>query len=171
MCDQGITVRHASISGSHLYERGEIGLKMVVARIRKVRRGEKGFTLVEMMVVLIIIAVLIALGIRAYIGYIGHAKMTKADGDITTIQAALDSYYSTNQMYPSSQVLLTSAGISSYEVTTLAGSGPAGTNPPYLYGLSAGSYFVSSITSVNGQYMVGTGTSGVSNPATLSIAQ
>jgi hypothetical protein len=74
-------------------------------------------------------------------------------------------------MYPSSQVLLTSAGISSYEVTTLAGSGPAGTNPPYLYGLSAGSYFVSSITSVNGQYMVGTGTSGVSNPATLSIAQ
>jgi general secretion pathway protein G len=136
-------------------------------------RGEKGFTLVEMMVVLIIIAMLIALGIWAYIGSVGVSKMTKASGEITTIQAALDAYYSTNMRYPLTQIQLTSAGISPYEVTTLAGSGPAGTNPPYLYGSVAagGPYFVSSITSVNGQYMVGTGTNGVSNPATLSIAQ
>jgi prepilin-type N-terminal cleavage/methylation domain-containing protein len=142
-------------------------------KIRKVMRGEKGFTLVEMMVVLIIIAMLIVLGIWAYIGSVGSAKMTNADGDITTIQAALDAYYSTNQSYPLTQIQLISAGISPYEVTTLAGSGPAGTNPPYLYGSAAagGPYFVSSITSVNGQYMVGNGTSGVSSPATLSIAQ
>jgi general secretion pathway protein G len=146
---------------------------MAIDKIRKIMRGEKGFTLVEMMVVLIIIAVLIALGIRAYIGYIGRAKMTKADGDITTIQAALDAYYSTNQAYPNGQPTLTSAGISSYEVTTLAGTGPAGTNPPYLYGSAAagGPYFVSSITSVNGEYMVGTGTNGISSPATLQTAQ
>jgi type II secretion system protein G len=147
----------------------------MVDKIRKVMRGEKGFTLVEMMVVLIIIAVLIALGIRAYVGYIGRAKMTKANGDITTIQAALDAYYSTNMGYPLTQVQLITAGISSYEVTTstAANSGPAGTNPPYLYGSAAavGPYFVSSVTSVNGQYMVGTGTSGVSGPATLNIAQ
>jgi general secretion pathway protein G len=145
----------------------------MVDRIRKAMRGEKGFTLVEMMVVLIIVAVLIALGIWAYIGSTYVAKMTQANGEITNIQAALDAYYSTNQSYPSSssQTQLISAGISSYEVTTAVGVGPAGTNPSYLYGLSDGSYFVSSITSVNGEYMVGTGTNGVSNPATLSIAQ
>jgi general secretion pathway protein G len=144
------------------------GGEMMIDKIRKVMRGEKGFTLVEMMVVLIIIAVLIALGIRAYIGYIGTAKMTKANGDITTIQAALDAYYSTNQVYPSSQSLLTSAGISSYEVS---GGAPNG-NPPYGYTAPSATpansqYRVYSITSVNGLYMEGIGTSGISSPATL----
>jgi general secretion pathway protein G len=148
------------------------GGEMMIDKIRKVMRGEKGFTLVEMMVVLIIIAVLIALGIRAYIGYIGTAKMTKANGDITTIQAALDAYYSTNQAYPTGtgttgQVLLTSAGISSYEVLCSGGTGPAGT-PPYTYYSSANStYKLYSITSVNGLSMEGMGTSGMSSPATL----
>ncbi len=66
-------------------------------KIRKFMRGEKGFTLIEMMVVLIIIAVLIGAGIRAYMGYIGRAKITKATGDISTMAAALDSYYQTQR--------------------------------------------------------------------------
>jgi general secretion pathway protein G len=149
------------------------GGEMMIDKIRKVMRGEKGFTLVEMMVVLIIIAVLIALGIRAYIGYIGSAKMTKASGDITTIQAALDAYYSTNQNYPTTSTGLTSAGVSSYEVlyssnnTYTPNSGPQSTTPPYVYYLSSGIYKVFSITTVNGAQMEGMGTNGVSGPATL----
>ena len=88
-------------------------------KIRKLMRGEKGFTLVEMMVVLIIIAVLIGAGIRAYMGYIGRAKITKATGDISTMAAALDSYYQTqpDQGYPNDgnggQTALSAAGIAS----------------------------------------------------------
>jgi general secretion pathway protein G len=143
------------------------GGEIMFDKIRKVMRGEKGFTLVEMMVVLIIIAVLIALGIRAYIGYIGNSKMTKASGDISTIQAALDSYYSQNQSYPMGQTQLTAAGVSSYEVN----GGGGVNNPPYTYttsGTNASKYDVYSITSVNANYMVGWGTSGISSPATLS---
>jgi general secretion pathway protein G len=140
--------------------------KIMVDKIRKVMSVEKGFTLVEMMVVLIIIAVLIALGIRAYVGYIGRAKMTKANGDITTIQAALDAYYAQNQSYPGAQSTLTSAGISSYEVN---GGGPVAGIPPYGYTFltTSGTYKVYTITSVNALYMEGIGTNGVSSPATL----
>jgi general secretion pathway protein G len=135
-------------------------------KIRKVMRGEKGFTLVEMMVVLIIIAMLVVLGIWAYIGSVGSAKMTNADGDITTIQAALDAYYSTNQIYPNNQSTLASAGISSYEVN---GGGPVAGIPPYGYTFltTSGTYKVYTITSVNALYMEGIGTNGVSSPATL----
>jgi type IV pilus assembly protein PilA len=92
--------------------------------MRKLLNGEKGFTLVEMMVVLIIITVLIALGIRMYIGYIAGAKVTKAKGDLTTMSAALDSYYATNQNYPQiNNTALTAAGLSTAEVTSQANGG------------------------------------------------
>jgi general secretion pathway protein G len=137
---------------------------MMIDKIKKIMRGEQGFTLVEMMVVLIIIAVLIALGIRAYIGYIGTSKLTKGNGDITTIQAALDSYYSTNQTYPTGQTALSSAGISSFEVNAVTTSNP--NNAPYGYSGGGSSYTVNMHATGNGEYMQGTGASGMSTPAT-----
>lgn len=104
-------------------------------KIRKLMSGEQGFTLVEMMVVLIIIAVLIGAGIRAYMGYIGRAKITKATGDISTMAAALDSYYQTqpDQGYPNDnnggQTALSAAGITS---TQCAYENPA-VGIPYVY--------------------------------------
>ena len=120
------------------------------------------------MVVLIIIAVLIGFGIRAYIGYIGKSKMTKADGDITTMQAALDAYYSTNQNYPQSQSALTMAGVSSYLVATVSATIPTGSLPYNYYPVSASTYKIFTITSVNGNYMEGIGTNGTSTSATLT---
>jgi general secretion pathway protein G len=63
-------------------------------------RDRRGFTMVEMMVVLIIIAVLIGVGIKFYLGYIEGSKITKAKGQISTMQAALDSYFAENGKYP-----------------------------------------------------------------------
>src|SRR5450830_1696913 len=73
--------------------------------ISRLLRNEKGFTMVEMMVVLIIIAVLIAGGIKFYLGYIENAKVTKAKAQISTMQAALDTYYAENGLYPSDTIL------------------------------------------------------------------
>lgn len=66
-------------------------------------RGERGFTMIEMMVVLIIIAVLMGVGIKFYSGYIDRAKVTKARGEVTTMAAALDAYYAehSDTGYPS----------------------------------------------------------------------
>jgi general secretion pathway protein G len=62
--------------------------------------NEKGFSMIEMMVVLIIIAVLIAGGIKFYLGYIENARVTKAKAQVSTMQAALDAYYAENAGYP-----------------------------------------------------------------------
>jgi prepilin-type N-terminal cleavage/methylation domain-containing protein len=131
----------------------------MIDKIRKVMRGEKGFTLVEMMVVLIIIAVLIGLGIRMYIGYIAGAKVTKAKGDMATLSAALDSYYATNQAYPSSyDTGLVLAGLSTAEV------GSSGTTGRLYTITTSGTpgYEIYTTTPPDGtNYVIATGAKGV----------
>ncbi len=87
---------------------------------KKLLRKEEGFTMVEMMVVLIIVAVLIAGGIRFYLGYIENSRVTKAKAQITTMQASLDSYYAENGAYPfgATEAILTSEMLNAGLVVT-----------------------------------------------------
>lgn len=86
--------------------------------IKRLFRNEAGFTMVEMMVVMVIIAALIAGGIKFYLGYIENARITKAKGEIAIMQAALDSYYAENGKYPETTDELKYAGIIPNDHTT-----------------------------------------------------
>lgn len=79
--------------------------------LRELLRKEKGFTMIEMMVVLIIIAVLVGGGARSYLGYIENARVTKAKTQLATMQAGLDAYYAEKAKYPNSEGELLNAGI------------------------------------------------------------
>lgn len=74
---------------------------------------EEGFTMIEMMIVLVIIAVLIAGGLKFYSGYIENARITKAKAQISNMQAALEAYYTENGSYPNRDQVsqLVSAGL------------------------------------------------------------
>lgn len=61
---------------------------------------ESGFTLMEMIVVLVIIGLLIAGGVSFYSGYIEHSKITKAKSQISVMQGAMDSWYAGQGAYP-----------------------------------------------------------------------
>ncbi|HHW40738.1 MAG TPA: prepilin-type N-terminal cleavage/methylation domain-containing protein [Syntrophomonadaceae bacterium] len=103
--------------------------------LKKYLRSEKGFTMIEMMVVLIIIAVLIAGGIKFYLGYIENSRVAKAKAQISTMQAALDAYYSENGAYPVSQDELLNAGMKASSTTssfTLDTKDPWGQNYKYV---------------------------------------
>jgi len=134
----------------------------------KFLRNEKGFTMIEMMVVLIIIGVLIAGGVRFYLGYIEGARITKAKGNINIMQAAMDSYYAQNYDYPVTTSELLDAGIiaSGENPFTLDTRDPWGNN--YKIDVIATSYSAytgtSTVEGQSGTYVCGTGMYGTSAP-------
>ena len=64
------------------------------------RRRSRGFTLLELMVVIVIIGVLAALVATNVLPRIGQAKVTAAQTDITSISNALKIYKLDNGRYP-----------------------------------------------------------------------
>ncbi|HEY5558230.1 MAG TPA: type II secretion system major pseudopilin GspG, partial [Steroidobacteraceae bacterium] len=63
-------------------------------------RRESGFTLIEIMVVLVIIAILSALIGPQILGRVDEARVTAAGQDIQTLGTALDFYRMDNFRYP-----------------------------------------------------------------------
>jgi general secretion pathway protein G len=72
------------------------------SRARGARRM-RGFTLIEIMVVVIIIGLLAAFIVPTVMSKVDDAKIAKAKGDIQTLEAALSMYYLDNSKYPTSE--------------------------------------------------------------------
>jgi general secretion pathway protein G len=68
----------------------------------RLRRTESGFTLIELMVVILIIGLLATIVVQNLKGATDKAKRIKAEADISAFKTALDRYYLDNGSYPSS---------------------------------------------------------------------
>jgi general secretion pathway protein G len=67
------------------------------------RNRQRGFTLIEIMVVVVILAVLGALVVPKILGNVDKARITRAQADIRAIQTALDLYRLDNFKYPTTE--------------------------------------------------------------------
>lgn len=67
------------------------------------RRVQNGFTLIELMVVLLIIGVLAALIVPNVLGRADDARVTAAKTDVNNLMQALKLYKLDNQRYPSAE--------------------------------------------------------------------
>jgi len=72
-------------------------------RMRRIARDARGFTLIEILVVVAIIAIFATVVALNVSGEVPKAKITKAKSDIQSIESALDQYKMDNSFYPATE--------------------------------------------------------------------
>ncbi|WP_198164377.1 type II secretion system major pseudopilin GspG [Bradyrhizobium jicamae] len=80
------------------------GVRKRIAGARKRDRRDAGYTLMELLVVMGILAVLTAVATPQLMGYFGKAKTQSVQLQIENIGTALELYYMENGSYPSASV-------------------------------------------------------------------
>jgi len=91
------------------------------------KRRSRGFTLIEIMVVVVIMGVLAALVLPKVINRVGESKTAAAKVEISTIMQALKMYKLDNQRYPT-----TEQGLQALMAKPTTGPAANGWKAPYL---------------------------------------
>ena len=109
-------------------------------------KQNKGFTIVELLIVIVVIGILAGLVITTYNGIQQKARNTERTTDLKTFQSQLEAYYATNAYYPGTDSLGTTsatnvtfiqANMKGMDKETLRD--PKGTAADYSLGVAAAS--------------------------------
>ena len=78
-------------------------IKERIVMIKNAGLGNEGFTLLELMIVITIIAIIGGFAITRFTGTIDKTKVTAVKTDIGTFETALDAYYLNHNTYPATE--------------------------------------------------------------------
>jgi len=113
-------------------------------------KTQKGFSLVELMIVIAILGIVTAIAIPSYNGYISAARLTEAKNNITAIKLAEEEYFLENNTYffdnSNNNTNLSNAGGNLW----IASPGDGGVNFTYKVEVSGSGYKVTA-TGINGR--------------------
>lgn len=62
-------------------------------------RQQKGFTLIEVMIVVAIVAILSAIAIPSYTDYVRRSRLTEATAALSSMRVKMEQYYQDNRTY------------------------------------------------------------------------
>jgi general secretion pathway protein G len=77
---------------------------------RKLMKDEKGFTLIELMVVVVIIGILAAIAVPAFSEVSQKGKISRARADLRTLESTISIYYVEKNEYPEDLQVLENEG-------------------------------------------------------------
>ena len=116
------------------------GREILLSMFSKARKNRKGFTLVELLVVVAIIGILAAIAVPKFSSASESARGAKIQADLRTIDSAIQIYYASAGAYPAaiatlvpSLIATTPAAPTDYWSTPKAGRVSGG-----AYGISGG---------------------------------
>lgn len=113
----------------------------------------KGFTLIEMMIVVAIISILAAIAIPNYNNYVRRSKLTEAASTLSDLRVRMEQYYQDNRNYGSTgttcgttmptapavkyftYTCVTSSSAQAYTITAASADVSLGANGAYTYTL------------------------------------
>jgi type IV pilus assembly protein PilA len=102
----------------------------------KKQRGEAGFTLVELLIVLAILAILVAVVLPNFTGLLGKSQTTAGDAERVIVQTAVDAKMASDGM-------ATTTAVTAATTDMTTGSGGFGLYPTYMRGtVTKGTYTV-----------------------------
>lgn len=106
--------------------------------LSRIRRKDKGFTLIELMIVVAIIGILAAIAIPNFMNYQCKAKQSEAKSNLGNIRTAEEAYYAEHDAYSSStsEIGFSTKGQANYTYT-VSGNGASGTGASFTGSASA----------------------------------
>jgi general secretion pathway protein G len=116
-------------------------------------RKQEGFTLVELMIVIIILAILTAIAVPSYMVLRNRARTAAAQSELKNIATALEMFYADWEQYPPTGFAALINELTGDAAATVNTTGEEYMNPvpatdpwgvSYVYTLAAGSYTVES---------------------------
>jgi len=103
----------------------------------------KGFTIIELLIVIAVIAILVGIALPRFKGMQDEGKIAQAKGELRTLQSAVESYYiHQNNTYPTALTLLTGTTIMPNLLGSVLPTDPFNSASNYTYAVNGTNYYI-----------------------------
>ena len=86
--------------------------------LKRIHRGDKGFTLMEMLIVVAILGILVAVAVPNLTGLIGHSEEKAGAAELSAVQSAMDAMMAKEELTAVTAVTVATSGMTSFPDAT-----------------------------------------------------